>query len=291
MTIVRRQHNSRFASLPNAIWEDPCVSVEAKGVLGYLLSRPHNWNVRPHQVGQVLNIGKDKLQRIFQELISAGYVTREQNRDEAGSFGNMEYVVRDETVASLPQPENPQTAKPHAADPQTANPAAYKELSLLKTDDRIGEARARGQSAFTEGSKALANAFWKALGFNNPLEIPPEFAGVDWRAIEWERAGWTVDLIDAEARRIARDKPLKPLSYFEKVFATSFAKRQAPLPIVEVREAEKLTVTSHGTSKTKSGGSLIAAIDRQLAKIQREENADFAVSEDVVHLLPNRSVS
>jgi hypothetical protein len=129
MTIVRRQHNSRFASLPNAIWEDPCVSVEAKGVLGYLLSRPHNWNVRPQQVGQVLNIGKDKLQRIFQELISAGYVTREQNRDEAGSFGSMEYIVRDETVASLPQPENPQTAKP-----QTANPAAYKELNLLKTE-------------------------------------------------------------------------------------------------------------------------------------------------------------
>jgi hypothetical protein len=137
--------------------------------------------------------------------------------------------------------------------------------------DRIGEARARGRSAFTEGSKALANKFWEALGFNNPLEIPPEFAGVDWRAIEWERAGWTVDLIDAEARRIAREKPLKPLSYFEKVFATSFAKRQTPLPIVEVREAEKLSVTGHGASQNQSG---VVAAARRLAEQFESRSSD-----------------
>jgi hypothetical protein len=134
--------------------------------------------------------------------------------------------------------------------------------------DKIGE-RA---SVFTEGSKKLATAFWKAMGFATPLQVPPEFAGVDWRAIGWEVAGWTDDLITAEVRRIGPDKPL---SYYEKVFATSFAKRQAPLPIVEIREADKLTVT-HGTAKNQSGGSILAAIDRELAKVQREENTDPA---------------
>jgi hypothetical protein len=136
---------------------------------------------------------------------------------------------------------------------------------------RIGEARARDRSAFTDGSKALASAFWKALGFKNPLEIPPEFAGVDWRATQWERAGWTVDLIDAEARRIAREKPLKPLSYFEKVFATSFAKRQTPLPVVEVREAEKLTVTNHGNPQNQSG---VVAAARRLAEQFQSQSSD-----------------
>jgi len=103
--------------------------------------------------------------------------------------------------------------------------------------DRIGSA-----GAFTDGSKAIATAFWKALGFNSPLAIPPEFAGVDWRAIGWEQAGWTVDLIEVEARKIG---PAKPLSYHEKCFATAFAKRQAPLPIVEIKQAENLTV-KHG---------------------------------------------
>ena len=44
-------------------------------MLGYLLSRPHNWQVRLDHVGRTLRIGRKKLQRIFRELIGAGYVT------------------------------------------------------------------------------------------------------------------------------------------------------------------------------------------------------------------------
>lgn len=135
--IIRRRHNGRFAALPNAIWVDPHLSVEAKGVLGYLLSRPNNWNVRLTQVASVLDVGKDKLQRIFRELRTAGYVTREQPRAVAGAFGSAEYIVRDEPlvdvreddVASLPQPENPVPV-----NPALVNTAAYKDREELNTD-------------------------------------------------------------------------------------------------------------------------------------------------------------
>ena len=74
------------------------------------------------------------------------------------------------------------------------------------------------------------------------------------------RSGVTVDLIDAETRKLARDSPPKPLTYFEKVFATSFAKRQRPLPVVEVSAPEKLTVISNG--KPQFGNGIIQAADR-----------------------------
>jgi hypothetical protein len=135
-----------------------------------------------------------------------------------------------------------------------------------ETEDRIGDA---GASAFTEGSKALATVFWKALGFESPLAVPPEYAGTDWRAIEWERAGWTVDLIDSVARKTGN----KPLTYHEKCFATEFAKRQAPLPIVEIKQAETLTVT-HGTNQNRSGGSLTASLRRDLAALEQSDGAD-----------------
>jgi hypothetical protein len=151
-----------------------------------------------------------------------------------------------------------------------------------ETEDRIGDAGAK-LSHFTDGSKALASAFCKALGYETPLQIPIEFAGIDWRATAWESAGWTVDLIDAEARRIGRDKPL---TYYEKVFATAFAKRQAPLPVVEVREAEKVTVT-HGTSQNRSGGSLVASIRRELAELEQSEGSDFALPGGPVYRLSN----
>jgi predicted transcriptional regulator len=99
MTIVRREHRAHFTILPNAIFVDERLSIEAKGVLAYLLSRPNKWAVRLEQVGRILNVGRRKLQRVFRELISAGYVTREQRRIAgAQRFGQVDYVVRDVPV-------------------------------------------------------------------------------------------------------------------------------------------------------------------------------------------------
>jgi hypothetical protein len=261
MTIIRRQHNSRFASLPNAIWEDPSVSVEAKGVLGYLLSRPHNWNVRPYQVGQVLNIGKDKLQRIFQELISAGYVTREQNRDEAGSFGSMEYIVRDETVASLPQPENPQTAKPHAVDPQTANPAAYKELSLLKTEstkDDADDARARGPSKSLISPEAftLCDDMLRLLRVD---KADPRCVGTAYGVQAWLSKGWNPDVIRQAVETVMsrRTEPPRSIRYFEGAIAQAHAERDRPLPVAQPPN-NNISRVANGTHR--NGGFIRNAI-------------------------------
>lgn len=201
-----------------------------------------------------------KHKRIDDELAKSA--EKYERRAESGRRGGAAKQAASNATANDKQtpkqnaPPNPSNAQASSSQPQPL--------------DSIGDARARGQSSFTDGSKALANALWNALGFTDPLMIPPEFSGVDWRAIDWEKAGWTVDLIDAEARKLARDHPLKPLSYFEKVFATSFAKRQAPLPIVQIREAEQLTVTRHAGPSGNPGnpGNIIQAADRLLDKIR-----------------------
>lgn len=146
MTIIRRKHTSRYASFPNAIWEDPRIGIDEKGALGYLLSRHPDWKVRLRHIGNELGVGKDRMQRIFRTLIAAGYVTREIVRNEHGMIVAHEYVVTDEPesssdveegvvndsqehVTSLPQPENPALA-----DPAPGKAAAYKEMKVLSTD-------------------------------------------------------------------------------------------------------------------------------------------------------------
>ena len=100
MTIIRREHRAHFTIVPNAVFADTRLSIEAKGVLGYLLSRPRKWRVRPEHVARTLNVGRKKLQRIFRELIGAGYVTREPQRFVNGHrFGDLDYVVRDVPLA------------------------------------------------------------------------------------------------------------------------------------------------------------------------------------------------
>jgi len=130
MTIVRREHRAQFTIIPNAIFRDDRLLIEAKGVLGYLLSRPHNWQVRLDHVGRTLRIGRKKLQRIFRELIGAGYVTREQARTAgAHRFCEIDYVVREVPVA----PIRPANASPGPrgrngpAEPRGRKGPAYKE--------------------------------------------------------------------------------------------------------------------------------------------------------------------
>jgi hypothetical protein len=102
MTIIRSGHRTQFTIIPNTIFRDDRLSIEAKGVLGYLLSHPHHWQVRLDHIGRTLRIGRKKLQRIFRESIGAGYVTREQPRT-AGThcFRATDYVVRNMPVAPL----------------------------------------------------------------------------------------------------------------------------------------------------------------------------------------------
>jgi uncharacterized protein YdaU (DUF1376 family) len=142
-------------------------------------------------------------------------------------------------------------------EPSNATAMPQQPITLNLEEDRIVEARG---SLFTEGSKALTDAFWRAIGISSPLEVSPDYAGTDWRALEWERAGWTADLIEAEVKRVGAGKPLK---YYEKVFATAFAKRQAPLPVVEVKQAETITVTTHAKPKS----AVIQAADDLVRKL------------------------
>ncbi|MGY3452185.1 hypothetical protein [Bradyrhizobium sp. USDA 4353] len=126
MTIVRREHRAQFTIVPNAVFADTRLSVEAKGVLGYLLSRPHKWHVRLDHIGRTLLVGRKKLQRIFRELIAAGYVTREAQRIVDGHrFGEIDYVVRDVPVP-VDKSARPRGRKGPAA-PRVQKGPAYKD--------------------------------------------------------------------------------------------------------------------------------------------------------------------
>lgn len=107
--IIRREHNGNFTILPNNIVNDERLSVEAIGVLAYLLSRPPNWKIRHAQLRKACRVGRQKLQRIIRELIQAGYLDRDddQPRDRHNHFMAYNYVARDvpveKGVASRPR--------------------------------------------------------------------------------------------------------------------------------------------------------------------------------------------
>lgn len=185
-----------------------------------------------------------------------------QDRENGKGGGNPKLLDEDKGGVNPPDKGEDKAQIPEARD---------------QSDSR-SETREGGRALFTEGSRQLADAFLQALGFDEPIKIPPEFAGVPWRAVSWEEAGWPAELIAAEARRIG---PSKPISYHEKVFATAFAKQNAPLPVVEVQAAEKINVPAivdhRGSSASGPSASrearFVAALGRGALEALNKRNA------------------
>lgn len=129
MSIKRAKRNNNFTVLSNKVF-DSNLSWRAIGVLGYLLSKPDDWevsiaNLVNHTKQSKSPLGRDGVYAVINELVDAGFIQRQQKSTDGGKFGNIEYTVYDE-----PLPANPYTANPFPA-----NPIQLNTENILNTKD------------------------------------------------------------------------------------------------------------------------------------------------------------
>jgi hypothetical protein len=85
-TIVRAPKVKEFVRVLNAVFADKRLSWEARGLLGYLLSKPDNWTVRMSDLIRQGPAGYHKVRRIVRELEKWGYMRRRRIRRQDGTF-------------------------------------------------------------------------------------------------------------------------------------------------------------------------------------------------------------
>jgi hypothetical protein len=100
-TIIRRKLSTNYTTLPNEIF-DHGLSLEAVGLLAYLLGRSRNWRVIPKQLCEKFGCGRDKTYRLLDELIAAGFVQRSRSGRGHGKCG---YTVFDQPRSFPEKPE------------------------------------------------------------------------------------------------------------------------------------------------------------------------------------------
>jgi len=66
-----------YTKISNEVLHNNTLTLEAKGLLCYLLSKPDNWVVRINDLVRSHPEGKTKTQRIVRELEEKGYLIRE----------------------------------------------------------------------------------------------------------------------------------------------------------------------------------------------------------------------
>ena len=131
-TIVRAPRRSRFVIIDQSAVEDSRLSWAARGLLGYLLSRPDDWKVLVNDLRKRGDLGRDGIYRLLKELRATGYMRFERSRDEHGRICGGRYIVQE--IAGPPDPDLPDSVKQSRAKPTPAKPGTLPNTDVnLKT--------------------------------------------------------------------------------------------------------------------------------------------------------------
>jgi len=102
--IIRRQHTANFTTIGNKLFDDERLAADEVGILAYLLSRSHNWEVRRPALMRRWGIGREAIRRIIRNLVRYGYCRAERKRMENGTTFVI-YEIRDEPGPELTEDE------------------------------------------------------------------------------------------------------------------------------------------------------------------------------------------
>ncbi len=98
--IIRRRHTANFTTIGNVLFEDERLKADEVGILAYLLSRPHNWEVRRPALMRRWDMGREAVKRIIGNWVRTGWCVPCKTRRADGTFA-MIYEIRDEPGPSL----------------------------------------------------------------------------------------------------------------------------------------------------------------------------------------------
>lgn len=132
MSIVKSKHASNYTVLPNEIFKSG-LSVEAIGLLCYFLSLPHDWVIYKTQLHSQLNMGREKLDRVFKELQNKGFVLSVKKHSETGKI-EYEHIVYDKPYNGEPSLDIPYTEKPSTANTQLQSKEELNTKEQSKKD-------------------------------------------------------------------------------------------------------------------------------------------------------------
>lgn len=89
-SIIRSEHDKDhpFIKIAKDTVEDSNLSFEARGFLGYLLTKPDDWGFRPKEMAKECKVHFTTIYRLLNTLIKSGYVQRAVivRRKDDGTF-------------------------------------------------------------------------------------------------------------------------------------------------------------------------------------------------------------
>lgn len=142
---------SRFGVTPVQVLNNSSLSFKAKGLYGFIQSKPDGWQFSAERIAKQSNDGVTSVRSGLQELVDAGLLVRKCHKDEKGKW-EWEYILLEN-----PSAENPPTDNALAENlPNTSKKDIVKKNSNIEVDTSEQSSREIVQviDAFIEWNKA-----------------------------------------------------------------------------------------------------------------------------------------
>lgn len=85
----------RFTQIANALFRDKRISFKAKGIFGLISTHRDGWRITVAELARCGPDGRSAVGSGLEELEKYGYLTRERERHQDGTFGDVIYAITD----------------------------------------------------------------------------------------------------------------------------------------------------------------------------------------------------
>lgn len=118
--IIRVKKDTNYVVMDKTFLSDTRLSWKAKGIMAYMLSMPDDWTFYFDELIKHSTDGKSSFKSGFNELKKNGYVRRERQKREDGTF-KWETIVYERPQTDFPLVENPSMENPSVENPSMEN--------------------------------------------------------------------------------------------------------------------------------------------------------------------------
>ena len=116
-----------YTTIQNELINDKSISLKAKGILLYMLSKPFDWKYNPKEIAANSKDGLDSVYSGLKELIEAGYVSRKRYAD-----GRVDYYVFEDKSENDIEDFSLKEENPNRENPNRDFPDVYKRKNTTK---------------------------------------------------------------------------------------------------------------------------------------------------------------
>jgi len=156
MNKLNNKIKDNFTIIPNDIIRNKSLSDRARFIFCYMASMPDDWKFYQGVMAKELGYTKDTLRKYIEELLTTGYLHREQRR-ETGKFDSYDY-----TLNFTPSGKKADTVKSRDGEKPTREKSALtnKDFEQRKIITNIDfEQSIENHSDFTDFEKVETNDF------------------------------------------------------------------------------------------------------------------------------------